>query len=122
MVEIQNLSKQIHINYLISCFKDESAPKIIVGFKGHLGFYKTIKEGNIIPNKAEKKEKEFKSEINKIVKRGKKSEYQKSAINNIKTLYKPWEKLSNCLMIILELYLKVNAKQKMEKLSKILTS
>ena len=75
MVEIQNLSKQIHINYLISCFKDESAPKIIVGFKGPLGFYKTIKEGNIIPNK--------------IVKRGKKSEYQKSAINNIKTLYKP---------------------------------
>ena len=58
----------------------------------------------------------------KIVKRIKKSEDQKTAIKNIKTLYESQEKViqitSNYLMIIPELYLKLDTKQNMEKVSK----
>ena len=55
----------------------------IVGFKGPLGFYENIKEGHVTLKKAKEKQNEFESEINKIIKGGKKSEDQKSAINNI---------------------------------------
>ena len=58
----------------------------------------------------------------KIVKGIKKSEDQKTAIKNIKTLYESQEKViqitSNYLMIIPELYLKLDTKQNMEKVSK----
>ena len=47
----------------------------------------SIKKGNITLEKAEEEQKEFKSEIKEIVKGSQKSEHQKSAINNIKTLY-----------------------------------
>ena len=53
-----------------------------------------------------------------MVKELKKSEGQKSAIKNIKTFYESREKISNCLMIILELYLKLNTKQNTKKGSK----
>ena len=43
--------------------------------------------------KAEEKQKEFKSDINEIVKEGKKLEEQKSAIKNIKMLSKSPEKI-----------------------------
>ena len=45
MGEIQNLSKQINFNNLIYYFKNESGPKIFIGFKGPLHFYKSIKDG-----------------------------------------------------------------------------
>ena len=44
-----------------------------------------------------------------------KSEEQNSEIKNIKTLYESREKISDCLMIILKLYMKLNTKQSMEK-------
>ena len=87
MGEIQNLSKQIDFNNFIYSFKGKKAPKKFLGFKGSLGFYKNTK-------KAEKKLKEFKSEIIEIIKGGKISEDQKSAINNIKTLFKTREKVT----------------------------
>ena len=57
-------------------------------------------------------------QINEIVKGEKKLEDQKSAINNIKTAYESWKKLSSFLMIILELYLKINTKENIEKVPK----
>ena len=53
MGEIQNLSKDINCNNLTYYFKGNSNPKIIIGFKGQLGFYKNIKEGYTILEKAE---------------------------------------------------------------------
>ena len=53
MGEIQNLSKDINFNNLTYYFKGNSSPKIIIGFKGQLGFYKNIKEGYTILEKAE---------------------------------------------------------------------
>ena len=42
----------------------------------------------------------------------------KKAVKNIKTLTNQKKNLSSCLMIILELSLKLNAKQNIEKVSK----
>ena len=84
MGEIQNLSKQINFNNLIYHFKGESDPKNFIGFKGPLAFYKKALK------KAEKKEK-IKRDIDDIPKGRYKSEDQKSAIENIKTLYESQE-------------------------------
>ena len=48
----------------------------------------------------------------------KKSEDQKNAIKLLKHFTNHEKKLSNCLVIILELHLKLNTKQNMEKVSK----
>ena len=40
MDEIQNLSKQIHVNNLIYYLKDENGPENFIGFTGPLAFYK----------------------------------------------------------------------------------
>ena len=77
MEEIQDLSKQIDFNNLTYHYKGKTAPKIFIASKGLLGFYKNIKEGYIALEKAEKKQKEFKSEIKEIVKGSRKSEEQK---------------------------------------------
>ena len=92
MEEIQNLSTQIDFNNFIYYFNGKKAPKKFIGFKGSLGFYKNIKEAHITLKKQKKKLKEFKSEIIEIIKGGKTSEDQKTAINNIKTLFKTREK------------------------------
>ena len=66
----------------------KSGPKVFIELKGLLGFYKNIKKGYITIEKAEEKQKEFKSDLNEILKGKYKSENQKSVIKNIKTLYK----------------------------------
>ena len=92
--EIQNLSKQTDFNNLTYYSKGKSAQKYFVGFKGPLGFYKNMKEGDIKLEKAEEKQKEFKSDLNEISKRRYKPENEKSSIKNIKTLYKSREKVT----------------------------
>ena len=97
----------------------QNAPKIFIGFKDPLGFYKNIKEVYITEEKKTKeKQREFKSDLNEILKGRYKSENQNIVIKNIKTLYESRENLSNCLMIFLELYLKLNTKQNLERGSK----
>ena len=86
MEEIRDFSKQIDFNSLIYHYKSKNVPKIILSFKGPLKFYKKIREGNTTLEKTKDEQKEFKLEFNKIVNGSKKSENQKSAINNIKTL------------------------------------
>ena len=92
--------------------------KKFLGFKGPLGFNQIVKEGYITLEKAEEKQKEFKSKINKMVKGSKNSENQKNAKKILKNFANHEKKLSICLMIILEFYLKLNTKQNMEKISK----
>ena len=90
MEEIHGLSKQIDFNNLTYRYKGNTALKTFIGFKGLLGLYKNINKGYITLEKAEEEQqqqKESKLEINEIVIRSKKSEDQKSAINNVKTLY-----------------------------------
>ena len=90
---MQNLSKQIDFNNLVYYFKGDTDPKTLNEIK------KTIK-----------------SDINKIVKRKHKSEEQKSAIEILKHFKNHEKKLSNCLMIILKLYLKLNSKKMLQRL------
>ena len=77
MEEILGLSKKIDFNNLTYHYKGNTAPKTFIGFKGPLGFYKNIKEGYITLEKSKEKQKEFKSDVNKIVKGSKKSRDQK---------------------------------------------
>ena len=77
MEETQDLSKQIDFNDLTYQYKGNAALKTFIGFKGPLNFYKSIKEGYITLEKAEEKQNEFKSEINKIGKGSKKSDKKK---------------------------------------------
>ena len=104
MEEIVHLSKQIDFNNLIYHDKGNAPAKTFMGFKGPLIFFKNIKKGNIALGKEEEEEKEFKSKLNKLVKGSKKSEDQKSATSNIKTLCKSREK-------VFKLYLKLKIKQ-----------
>ena len=62
--------------------------------------------------KSKKKSKKLKSNLNetKRRKREHKSEEQENKINNRKKFYKAREKLSRCLMIIIQLYLMQNMK------------
>ena len=48
-----------------------------MAFKVRLGFYKNIKEGYVTLEKAEERQKEFKSEMNEIVKESKKNQKNK---------------------------------------------
>ena len=68
--------------------------------------------------KTKQKLKKIKLDISEIAKRKNKSGEQKGAMKNIMALYESQEAVSNCLMIILKLYLILNAKQNMEKDSK----
>ena len=92
MEESQDLSKQIDFHNLTYHYKGKTASKLFIAFKGPPGFYKNIREGYITLEKAEEKQKEFKSYINEIVKGSKKSQDQKNVIKNTKTLYESPEK------------------------------
>ena len=78
--------------------------------------------GYIILEKAEEEEeeqKEFELKINEMVIGSYQSKDQKSVLKIIKTLYESQEKVigncSNCLVIVQELYLRLNTKQNKEK-------
>ena len=88
MEEIQDLSKRTDFN---NC---KSVPKSFIGFKSPVSFYRSIEEGSIT------------------------LEDQKSTKQILKHMTNHEKKLSNCLMIILELYLKLNTEQNMDKVSK----
>ena len=93
MGEIQILSKQIDFNNLIYYFKGKSASRHFLDFRGPLALYRNINNGYITLEKAEENQKNFKSDVNEIVKGRYKLEDQKSTIKNIKTLYKSLKKL-----------------------------
>ena len=69
------LCKQI--NNLSYSFNGKSGTKFLFNFKDPLAFYKKIRNGYMTQNKAEEKQKQFKSAIDEIVKERHKSEEQK---------------------------------------------
>ena len=72
--------------------------------------------GYITLEKTGENQKEFKSDLNEILKGRYKSERAKKRNKKILNHFTNHEKkLSNCLMIILGLHLKLNTKQYMEK-------
>ena len=77
---------------MICYFKGESGSRDFINFKGRLALFGNIKNGCITLEKAEENQKNFKSDINEIVKGKYKSENPKSAIKNIKALYESQEK------------------------------
>ena len=117
MKEIQDLNKQIDFNDLTYRYKGKNDLKTFIGFKGPLCslIHQNIKEGYITLEKAKEEQKTFKLERNKIVIGSEKPEDQKSAIKILKHFVNHDKKLSNYLIIILELYLNLNTKQNMEK-------
>ena len=94
MKEIHDLSKQIYFNNLTYHYKGKIPSKKCIAFKGPLNFYNTIREGYTTLEKAEEEQKEFKHEINDIVRGKKKTGGHMHAINNIKTLYESREKVT----------------------------
>ena len=120
--EIKNLSKQIDFNNLNHYFRSKSALKNFIGFKGPLGFYENIKEGYTILKNAGEKQKEFKSDINEIIKGGKKSKEQKIAIKNIKTFYESREKVMKLFDNYSKILSEAKYKTKYGKILKISTS
>ena len=98
--EIHNLSKQLDFNNLTYHYKGKIPSKRFITFKRPLNFYNTVREGYITLEKSEEEQKEFKHEINDIVRGKNKTVGKIYVINNIITNRE--KKLSNCLMIILE--------------------
>ena len=121
MEEIQDLSKHTNFNNLTYHYKGKNDPKSFTGFKGPLSFCKSIKESDTTLEKAEEQQKEFKLELNKTVKGSKKPEDQKSAISNIKTLYKSQEKVIRLFDNYSRIVSEVIYKTKHDKGLKILT-
>ena len=75
-----------------------------------LRLYKNILDGDTkLEKEEENKKKQLKSNLNEITRRNpKNSENQLKTIENIKIFRNQEKKLSNCLMIILKLHLKLN--------------
>ena len=118
MSETKDLSKQIDPNNLIYYFKDKSiSPINFVGFKVPLYLYRDISNGNIKLEKAEEDQEQFKSDLNERTRANpkKKSDHQIKTIENIKNIYESRKKLSNCVMTMLKLDLKLRINQNMEK-------
>ena len=67
---------------------------------------KTNKTTKTKPNKT--KQKEFKSDLHSITREKHNSQEQEGALRNIKMLYKTRDKVINILMIILQLYVRLN--------------
>ena len=69
MIEIKDLSRQINLNNLTFYFKDKRiSPINFIGFKAPLHFYRDIFDGDIELAKAEKNQKQFKLNLNEIIK------------------------------------------------------
>ena len=79
MEEIQDLSKQIYFDNSTYHCKGKNDPRNFTVFKGPLSFYRSIKKGDITPEKAEEHQKKLKSNINEIIV-GSKTENQKITI------------------------------------------
>ena len=67
MKEVQKLSKEIDFNNLIYYFKGQIiAPIAFIRFRGSLNTFKRIINVNILLQKAEKEEEQFKSKLGEI--------------------------------------------------------
>ena len=95
--EIKNLSRKNDLNTLTYYFKNKSNPINFIGFQAPLHLYRDIFNGNIKLAKAEKDQKQFKSDLNEITRGNpnKKSADQIKIIENIKNVYNSRQKVIN---------------------------
>ena len=92
MEEIQDLSKNFGFDNLTYHYKGKNVPKILQVLQVHKVFIEK-EEKEITIKKAEEQQKELKSNVNEIIVGRKKSEDEKNAIKNIKSLYQSREKV-----------------------------
>ena len=116
--EVNTLNNTIKYDKLTYYFNSQD--KIPISFNRFncpLVLIINVKDGSIDLGKTKENREKFRSNLNETTK-GKwehKLKEQKIILNNLKMLAKQDKKLSNCLMIILQLYLRLNMKQSMEK-------
>ena len=96
MKEIQKICKEIDFNNLFYYFKGPNiAPINFIRFWGPLHIFKGIKNGNILLQKAEKEQEQFKSNLVEITEGNPKhkSKDQLDVIKNAKNLYDSRQKV-----------------------------
>ena len=94
--EIYNISREIDFNNLTYHFKgSNTAPIIIIDFRGPMYIYNEIKKGNMSTEKIKEDQKQFKSKLNEITIRNPKhkAKDQLDTIKNIKNLYNSRDKI-----------------------------
>ena len=111
--KIEELTVQVNYDDLIYCFKNNTVSKSFTDFENGVELLDKIKFGEMKLVDAKELQNIFKS--SKISKGIFKSEDHKSALKILKHFTNHEKKLSICLMIILQLYLKKNKKWNMEK-------
>ena len=89
---------------------ENSKPINFNSFSCPLGLVSKTKDGSTYLERAKENQEKFRSNLSQTTRRKweHKSEEQKNTINNNKFFYKAREKLSYCLMTILQLNLKLN--------------
>ena len=96
-------------------FKGNTARKRFDDFNNGIELFRTIQPDEIKLEETKKLQNVFKSNLNKISRGRNKSKQQKSASENINCFTNLEKLLLNYLMIILQLYLRLNTKKFMEK-------
>ena len=106
MGETYNISKEIDFNHLTYRFKGSNiAPMNFIKFKGPMHIYNEIKNGNVSIKKIEEDQKKLRSKLNEIT------------TGNLQEIFITQEKkLSNYIMIMLKLYLKLYIKNRKQDL------
>ena len=97
MKEIQIICKEIDFNDLFYFKGPNIAPINFIRFRGRLHIFKGIKNGNILLQKAEKEQEQFKSNLVEITEGNPKhkSKDQLDVIKNAKNLYDSRQKVIN---------------------------
>ena len=115
MGEIYSISREINFNNLTYHFTGSNIAPINY-IRGSMRIYNELKNGNISTEKIEEDQKQFKSKLNEITigNQKHKSKNQLDTIKNI-TFITQETKLSNYIMIMLKLYLKLCTKQNREQ-------
>ena len=117
--EIKELTDELNQNNLIYYFKGNTFRKRLDDFNNGIELLKKIKSGEMKLEKAKNLQNVFKSNLNEISRGRFESEDQKKMHLKILNYFTNHEKLlSIYLMIILQLYLRLNTNQFMEKSSK----
>ena len=117
VADINTLNNKIEYNKLMCHFTIENrAPVSFNSFSHPLGLIRKIKDCSIGLEKAKENQEKFRSNLSEIT-RGK-WEHKSEELKNtylITGFPKQGKKLSPCLMIILQLYVRLNMKQNLEK-------
>ena len=106
---MKELKNEINQNNLIYYFKGNIFRKMFDDFNNGIGLFK-MKSGAMKLEEAKQFENLFKSNINKISRGRYQSKKQKRALEKFNLLYE-WRESLGYLMIIFQLYLRLNTKQ-----------